>query len=126
MSLRAGLEAFAKKAKIELEAAHRLSIIKVVDSLVFGSAVDTGRFRSNWVGGVNSVNTYAGHEPESADATRTRLLGSIPPVGGVYYITNSLPYARRLEYEGWSQQMPAGIVRITAMQYNTWLAEAIR
>jgi hypothetical protein len=39
----------------------------------------------------------------------------------VIYLTNALPYARRLEY-GWSKQAPSGMVRISAMRF----AEAVR
>ena len=32
---------------------------------------------------------------------------------GVYYLSNNLPYIRRLEYEGHSGQAPNGMVRVT-------------
>ena len=45
--------------------------------------------------------------------------------GGVEYITNNLPYAERLEY-GYSQQAPAGMVRVTAARFRELLARAAR
>lgn len=47
-------------------------------------------------------------------------------VGEVYYLTNNLPYIRRLEYEGWSRQAPSGMVRITVAEFDRRLDKAIK
>lgn len=126
MGLADDLAKFAAKTKERVEDVHRELVIQVADALVTGSVVDTGRFRGNWVPGINAVNTDASRPPDkTGQATLGAIISAIPKPGGVFYITNSLPYARRLEYEGWSKQMPAGVVRITAMRFNEWLAKAV-
>lgn len=88
--------------------------------------VDTGRARASWSIGLNQVNptvapdTQRGQPVVSADP-------SIPAVtiGSTVYITNSLPYARRLEY-GWSAQAPAGMVRLTAAEMPARIAALTR
>ena len=41
------------------------------------------------------------------------MVATVPELAGnVVYLTNNLPYAQRLEYEGWSKQAPAGMVRV--------------
>jgi hypothetical protein len=45
--------------------------------------------------------------------------------GEIIYLTNSLPYARRLEY-GWSKQAPAGMVRITVANFERHLQNQIK
>jgi len=46
-------------------------------------------------------------------------------VGQVFYYTNSMPYALKLEY-GHSDQAPGGIVRLTARRWNKIVNEQIR
>jgi hypothetical protein len=79
------------------------------------SPVDTGRFRASWTIGVGQPDP-SGAPPAQAGqvATPEPRLPAIT-VGATYYHANSLPYARRLEY-GWSQQAPAGMVRLTAQE----------
>ena len=86
-----------------------------------------GRFRANWQVGVGSVNTDTSQPPNAdADAVIDRAEGTIKnvTVGGVIYLTNSLPYSLPLEY-GHSHQTPAGMVRITVAEYEQYLAKAV-
>ena len=80
-----------------------------------------GRFRGNWQLGVN--NQPSG-EVDNIDANGSSTLAAgmanIPTTnaaGNIYYITNNLPYAQRLE-NGWSSQAPAGIVSLTVAEFD--------
>lgn len=91
--------------------------------LVLTTPVDTGRARSNWqvtIGApaTGTVNAF----PPSAKTDSIGVMGvsgtfavnaAIAATknydGGNIYITNNLPYIRRLN-EGWSKQAPAGFV----------------
>lgn len=79
-----------------------------------------GRFKGNWQMGVDEpmTGTLPDIDP-SGTASRARMLAAIPPqaAGKRYYITNNLPYARRLE-EGWSKQAPSGMVALTVVRYQ--------
>lgn len=137
MGLASDLAKFAEKTKRRTADVHREVVIQIANSLVTGSAVGNpslwkspapagyvgGAFRANWVPGIDQVNTAATNAP-GTDA-QAAIAAAIPAPGGVFYITNSLPYARRLEYDSWSTQMPEGVVRITALRFNEWLAKAI-
>ena len=85
--------------------------------VVQGSPVDTGRFKSNWVYGNGTINTA------TTDATNIDAMVGITAgvetwtPGAIIYITNSLPYARRLEY-GWSKQAPQGMVRLAVQDFK--------
>ena len=126
MSLAADLARFATKVQQRVDDVHREVVIPVANSIITGSAVDTGRFRANWVPGINAVNTTTTEATDKqGDDTQEKIFAAIPKPGGVFYITNSLPYARRLEYEGWSKQMPAGVVRITAVRFEEFLQKAL-
>lgn len=83
-----------------------------------------GRFRANWMLGIGQVNTTTTEEKDAGGtATVARIAAAMQDqkAGGVFYVTNSLPYAQRLEYEGWSSQAPNGMVRITM----EWLPRAL-
>lgn len=126
MGLRDDLARFAKGVNARVEDLHEEVVIQVANVIVTGSAVDTGRFRANWVPGINAVNTGTTEATDKqGDDTQEKIFAAIPKPGGVFYITNSLPYARRLEYEGWSKQMPAGVVRITAVRFEEFLQKAL-
>lgn len=77
-----------------------------------------GRFRANWQFGIGSVNTTTTEQTDkSGAATLGRLKAAISAVsaGPVFWISNSLPYAERLE-NGWSKQAPRGIVKLTLVE----------
>jgi hypothetical protein len=88
--------------------------------------VDTGRARASWAIGVNQVNPTV-----APDTVRGQPVVSADPqvpavtIGSVVYITNSLPYARRLEY-GQSKQAPNGMVRLTAAEMPARIAQLTR
>lgn len=76
-----------------------------------------GRFRANWTFGEGQADLSTSEQIDPSGAqTLSRLQGEIAAaqVGTVWYLANSLPYAYRLEFEGWSSQAPAGFVRVTA------------
>lgn len=75
--------------------------------------VDTGRLRGNWQSALNvpkddqlQVQDVSGSGSISnAENTLNKL-----KLGNIFWFTNNLPYARRIE-EGWSQQAPQGMLR---------------
>lgn len=85
--------------------------------MVQGSPVDTGRFKSNWMYGNGGINMFTGAEPGSDPMAAIEAGINAWTPGTVIYITNSMPYARRLEY-GWSQQFPQGMVRLTVQDFK--------
>lgn len=106
------------KSKNALSDYAKAVVIEVDKRLVQKSPVDTGRFKANWVIGNGSVNTLT---KESFTQSNNKLeISSIKVNGQTIYITNSLPYAYRLEM-GWSKQAPLGMTRVTLAELNTIL-----
>jgi hypothetical protein len=85
-----------------------------------------GRARANWFPTINSPSDDT-TESTSTNESASRITGIQKEiVGNVYYLTNNLPYIRRLEYDNWSKQAPRGMVRVTLREALGELRRAIR
>jgi hypothetical protein len=130
---RANVTKRLKHVEAHVETLVQKTLIDMASSVVRMSPVDTGRFRANWVfgrGAYNPTTTEAIDKsgkpvlPKSATTQTTDRLTHDINAGvkigqtEIVYITNSLPYAYRLEYEGWSGQAPAGMVRVTVANFR--------
>jgi len=87
-----------------------------------------GTLRANWQTGIGSVNTDTSAAPDktgnvSIDRTKT-LMAEWKP-GQTIFLTNTLPYAKAIEYGHSHTQAPQGMVRITVQNYAQYLAEAV-
>ena len=101
--------------------------------MIMKSPVDTGRFKGNWQCGVGGINAAGSDRKDTTPlgkydnlgaslATEVALKGWKP--GQTINLTNSLPYAIRLEY-GWSKQSPGGMVRLTVNEYADYLKKVV-
>lgn len=103
-------------------------VFKIGESVVNLSPVDTGRFKGNWQLTIDerasaSLLRYDqdGHTTLAAIAAKANSFTA----GQVAYIQNMVLYGYDLEY-GYSKQAPDGMVRITALQFQQIVDEAIR
>lgn len=90
-----------------------------------------GRARANWQYGLNNAPAGTLDKIDTSDKGR-RTAGELEvdvlTVGqpfGVHYIVNNLPYIRRLEFDAWSKQAPAGMVGITVIKFREFIAKNI-
>jgi hypothetical protein len=118
-------DSLVAKTKANVDAIVRKATFEVYRSVVLRSPIDTGRFRANWnvsFAVPDYSTTLATNEgrgvTEAAKALRM-------PIGGITYLSNGLPYAKRLEY-GWSKQAPAGMVRLAAAEFSRFIARAAK
>ncbi len=98
-------------------------------AIVMRSPVDTGRFRSNWLSAYGAIDASTNNAlDKSGSAAIGKLTASVSafPAGQVFYFTNSLPYAQRLEYDAWSAQSPAGMVRVSVAGWQSIVEDEIR
>lgn len=116
MSFSVDLTRWVEKAKGNVDKVLRETVVLASQQIVQRSPVDTGRFRANWQFSVGAPDmTTSERVDPSGSLTIARILGQVAGIkaGPTVYLTNSLPYAYRLEYEGWSDQAPNGMVRVT-------------
>jgi hypothetical protein len=111
-----------EKAKGKHQLFYKKLVLEISSSVVMKSPVDTGRFRANWFVGYGSPNLKTDQLTDKSGAStiaaNQAAIMAIKVDGQTIYVTNSLPYARRLEYEGWSLKAPAGMVRVTLAELS--------
>lgn len=113
------LRGFGIKALDKVDKVRRASALELFKLVIYATPVDSGRLRGNWQTTINS--------PAVAALDRTDPNGSLSlaeamvNLGGlldVVWFTNNLPYAERIEYDGWSRQAPEGMVRKHVAQWR--------
>ena len=113
-----------KKAGGRIDLVARKATLDLFAAAVRRSPVDTGRFKANWNVNYGAPNVQTSTSTAGARSTAEVNKVLSLPVGGKGYLTNSLPYAIRLEY-GWSKrQAPMGMVRVTAREWSAKLSAA--
>jgi len=121
------LTRFANKTKLNVDTVVQKATHDIFRSVILKSPVDTGRFRANWLASVNSYGSMTLDDTDKSGTTTVSAVGAVAlsaKAGGIVYLVNNLPYAQRLEY-GYSKQAPAGMVRITIMEYQQYINKAV-
>ena len=114
------------KQKPAQDRAIRKTILDMDRSTSMRSPVDTGRFKGNWMLGVDYQPMGYNWElkdkkPLGAVGDTVGLHAGIIPKqagGHVYWLVNNLPYANDLEAGHSKRQAPAGIVGITLVKFE--------
>jgi hypothetical protein len=133
----------AKKTKQDIETVVRAAAFQVFSNVIIRSPVDTGRFRANWNVSFGAMDTSTSEKVDkdiTSNMERIKTALFQMPVGGVYWLANSLPYAQVLEYGlypnppkggadktsgGYSRQAPQGMVRISAREFADSVNRAV-
>lgn len=102
-----------REIRVATEEAMRKIALRVMQTLVLATPVDTGRARSNWIVSLGSP-ARATKEPmdksgAAAISENATEIATHKDPSVAIYISNNLPYIGRLN-EGWSKQAPAGYV----------------
>ena len=106
----------------------RIATVGVFSQILTKTPVDTGRAKGNWIPSVGSpVETERDLDDKSGAAGLAEIKTTVPEKAGkVVYLSNNLPYIRRLE-EGWSPQAsPGAMVRLSVNDFPKMLAAAFR
>ena len=133
MGFAADLNKLCERAGEKAALVVRRTALELQSGMIERSPVDVGRFKGNWQCGIGMINTDTSQgEDKSGQGTlgrtATTLQGWQP--GQSIVLSNSLPYARVLEYgrangKPGSLQAPNGMVRITVQNYSEALRNAV-
>lgn len=103
--------------------------IKLFSAIIMDSPVLTGRLRGNWNASLDTPNkSTVGGEDKSGAGSISRVV-SMAMAGdqdNVFILNNSMPYAYRIEYEGWSKvKAPEGMVNRNVIRFKRILKEQL-
>lgn len=105
---------WAKKAELATETAMQAAFIEVSQGTVQDTPRLDGYLIANWRCSANApaVGVSTETDDESRSKTLEKIRQFVPQIGGnVVFFTNNSPYARRIEYEGWSKEKaPQGMI----------------
>lgn len=130
MSFSLDVGKWAKGAKKEMSNVNKAIILELFTSVILDTPVLEGRLRGNWLisktqprGGTIDVTDPQG------DKTTLKIQDFITRLDGdkdfSVFLTNNLPYAYRIEYDGWSgTKAPEGMVRKNFIRISNNLAGA--
>lgn len=154
MSFSLDLEKFAKKAGNNAAAVVKATALDMFAQITYRTPVDTGRARANWqvsFGTPNSSVTQSVDDSRistnASQSVKTKAFQArqgdkiITWKQGDIWLSNNLPYISRLEYgtygkgagataktggTGFSIQAPAGMLRITVREFQSYVDKAVR
>jgi hypothetical protein len=104
--------------KEDLEASAEAEIKEYIGTIFRASVrlspVYTGSFRASWRVSLNAPREDVTVRKDPANPLRGAAFRWPPgfKLGDDVYISNNLPYAHLIEYEGWSKQAPFGVLRV--------------
>lgn len=113
------LRGFGVKALDKVDKVRRASVLELFKLVIMATPVDTGRLRGNWQTTINSpAGAVTTRDDPSGAAALAEAMANLGSLADVVWFTNNLPYAERIEYEGWSRQAPEGMVRRHIAQWQ--------
>ena len=122
MSFARDIARFKDLTRKRRDEVFRAATIQIAGKVIERTPVDTGRARGNW----NLGTTADFSTSDSTDAPSPAAEFSGLSATDTAYITNGLPYIERLESGTWSDQAPAGMVKVTVAEFNRIVSQAVK
>nr|DAD67373.1 MAG TPA: tail component [Siphoviridae sp. ctt5z12] len=122
------IENFSAKAQEKVLKIFKKSVIDLTSDIISDTPVDTGRLKNNWFPSVGAASqqTTEATANEAGDRAEN-FANSELTLDKTFYFTNNLPYAFRIEFEGWSKvKAPQGMVRRNAIRWKQIVKRAAR
>lgn len=98
------------------------TIFDIFSRIVARTPVDLGYLINNWQIGINNRPSLKIGTPDKSGgmalASGAQAVGTSKGFGDTYYITNNLPYAIPIEYGHSRVKAPAGMVRVTLVEFR--------
>lgn len=125
MSLKADMRKAISNMLGEQEKIVKGTILSTCTRIVKRTPVDTGRLRGNWQASINTeLSGTLSEKDKSGDSTineASNEISRLEVMKDIYIFINNLPYAARIE-NGYSEQRPTGMMRISVAETNAAIA----
>jgi len=128
MNFEQQMMAIKKKVEQTVDKAHRATVLQLTSAVVYGTPVDIGRARGNWVATIGKP--ARGYSEDKVDkdgsATINSANGQISvSFGKTYYLTNNVPYIGFLEY-GTINRPALRFVEKAVQEFNSAFVENLK
>jgi hypothetical protein len=124
------VEGFAKMANMNVTQVRQAVALKLFSAVILSTPVLTGRLRGNWVTTLNfdTEETVTTDDPSgSVSIAFAKEVISNAKGDDTIILTNNLPYASVIEFDGWSHtKAPQGMLRINVARFERLLEEQLR
>ncbi len=122
MSFSAQISQYSKGTRDKIDRIRRGVTLKLLGAVVMDTPVLSGRLRGNWrpSEGTPVLDAIDRVDPSGA-IVMSEITAAVQASTGdaAVYLTNNLPYAKRIEYDGWSHiKAPEGMVRRNVARFN--------
>jgi len=122
VSFSSQITAFGERAAKRVQEVRRGVTIKLFNAVILDTPVDSGRLRGNWqiTEGAPASGTLE-REDKSGRGPMGEVEAKVKQSDGdvSLFLTNNLPYAGRVEFEGWSHtKAPEGMVRKNVARFG--------
>lgn len=100
--------------------------VKLFTAVILDTPVLEGRLRANWQIGASEASGTTNSTDASGASTISAVNSFDPGEGDVVYLTNNLPYAAIIEFDGHSSKAPDGMVGKNVARFQRILSEVAR
>jgi len=110
------------------EKVARVAAVKIGTLVIQDTPVLSGQLRNNWFSVIDGTD-YKEREPNASGSESLydlRIAADEIALGVTLFFFNPMPYANRIEYEGYSQKAPSGMVRINTANWQQIVDQARR
>lgn len=124
MSFRREVSSWTKKALDRIDKTRRASALELFRLIILSTPVDNGVLINNWRTQINKPNTGTREAQSTIGADSLREAQSnLGKLEDTVFFTNNLPYAHRIEFDGWSRyKAPQGMVRKNVARWDQIVA----
>lgn len=121
----ADLRRFADKTKMEIPELRRAVTLKLISAVVMDTPVLSGRLRGEWQTTLGApAKGQNGRVDPDGHLVLAEAEEKVTGQDGSVWFTNNMPYALRIEYDGWSHtKAPGGMVRRNVARFQRLLRE---
>lgn len=125
MSWDSQLKAYKKLVIEEATKQYRAAILQVMIGTIMDTPVLEGRLRGDWRASIGDVASRMGSGKIDRTGSitvqaATTVLRGVKVTDDVFFV-NSMPYAERIEYDGWSTvKAPQGMLRRNMAKWPTY------
>lgn len=126
MTFASDIAKFAAKTEQNLDQVRRGVFLQIASDVINRTPVDTGRARGNWQATINApARGTTTSASQSAAIVQAQAIAQNAKGDQALYLTNNLPYIRRLEF-GYSNQAPQGMLRLAVQNFRAALAKQLQ